>query len=232
MLLKCRFCSSHKLPGDVDTALKSTTVLEDLACDVHDLEPKSLIFELPFRKTQTGKILQHLHFQTHQGPSALWPLPPKQRLSPKNYSISTRAPFHIQIWPFYLGGDRVRRWQLQIGHIIFMTPIICVYLFIWFIYLVALGLSCVAGSLVAAHRLLSCGMQTLSCSMHVGSSSLSRIEPGAPELGAQSLNHSATREVPCLFILKKLLKVCVCCIAGDVIKIQTVLWGHGYRRRR
>ena len=42
MLLKCRFCSSHKIPGDVDTDGKSSTVLEELACSDCDLGPKSL----------------------------------------------------------------------------------------------------------------------------------------------------------------------------------------------
>ena len=31
VLLKCRLCNSHKLPGDVDTALKSSKVLGGLA---------------------------------------------------------------------------------------------------------------------------------------------------------------------------------------------------------
>ena len=52
------------------------------------------------------------------------------------------------------------------------------------------------GSLVAAGGLLSCGMQTLSCGMHVGSSSLTRDRTQTPALGAQSLNHGTTREVP------------------------------------
>ena len=33
--------------------------------------------------------------------------------------------------------------------------------------------------------------------MHVGSSSLTRIEPGPPALGARTLRHWTTREVPC-----------------------------------
>ena len=41
-----------------------------------------------------------------------------------------------------------------------------IYLFIW--------LAGCAKSLVAAGELLSCGMRTLSCGMHVGSSSLAR----------------------------------------------------------
>ena len=72
-----------------------------------------------------------------------------------------------------------------------------------------MGLSCgrwapllrLMGSLVAAHEplacgLLSCGMRTLSCGMHVGSSSLTRVEPGPPALGALSLNYCTTRKVP------------------------------------
>ena len=53
-----------------------------------------------------------------------------------------------------------------------------IYLFIWL------------------HRLRSCGMQTLSCGMHVGSSSQTRDRTRAPALGARSLNHCTTREVP------------------------------------
>ena len=53
-----------------------------------------------------------------------------------------------------------------------------------------------ADSLVAACGLLSCGMRTLSCGMHVGSISLTRDQTWAPALGAWSLNHCTTREVP------------------------------------
>ena len=63
---------------------------------------------------------------------------------------------------------------------------------ILFIYLVALGQLWLAGSLVAARWLLSCGMQTLSCGMHVGSSSLTRDWTRAPCIGSsesQPLHH-------------------------------------------
>ena len=50
-----------------------------------------------------------------------------------------------------------------------------IYLFIW-----------LRRILVAAGGLLSCGMLTLSCSMHVGSSSLTRDEPRSPALGVES----------------------------------------------
>ena len=54
-----------------------------------------------------------------------------------------------------------------------------------FIYLVAPGLSCSRQApLVAAHELLSCGMRTLSCSMHVGSISLIRDRTQAPCIGS------------------------------------------------
>ena len=54
--------------------------------------------------------------------------------------------------------------------------VVVVVLFLIFIYLVAPALSFgrqapslrLQGSLVAAHGLLSCGMRTLSCGMHVG----------------------------------------------------------------
>ena len=60
-----------------------------------------------------------------------------------------------------------------------------IYLFIWLHQV-----------LVAAGRLLSCGLRTLSCGMHVGSSSLTRARTLAPALGAQNLIYCATREVP------------------------------------
>ena len=40
------------------------------------------------------------------------------------------------------------------------------------------------GSLVVAHQLRSCGMRTPSCSMHVGSSSLTRDPTRAPCIGS------------------------------------------------
>ena len=60
-----------------------------------------------------------------------------------------------------------------------------------FIYLVVPGLSCstwalqlrLQGSLVAARGFLNCGMQTLSCGIHVGSSSLFRDRTQAPCIG-------------------------------------------------
>ena len=49
-----------------------------------------------------------------------------------------------------------------------------IYLFIW-----------LCRVLVAARWLLSCGMQTLSCGMHVGSSSLTRDRSRAPCIGSE-----------------------------------------------
>ena len=52
---------------------------------------------------------------------------------------------------------------------------VVVYILYIYIYFGCAGsLLCQAGFLVAAHRLLNFGMWTLSCSMHVGSSSLTR----------------------------------------------------------
>ena len=48
-----------------------------------------------------------------------------------------------------------------------------IYLFIWLHQV-----------LVAAGRLLSCGLRTLSCGMHVGSSSLTRARTRAPCIGS------------------------------------------------
>ena len=52
-----------------------------------------------------------------------------------------------------------------------------------------LGLSC-------SMQTLSCGMKTLSCGMHAGCSSPTRDQTGPPALGAWSLAHWTTREVP------------------------------------
>ena len=56
------------------------------------------------------------------------------------------------------------------------------YFFLIFIYLH--WPLVVAGSLVAARGLLSCGMQTLSRGMHVGSSSLTRDRTWVPYIGS------------------------------------------------
>ena len=52
--------------------------------------------------------------------------------------------------------------------------------------------------LVAADRIFSCGMRTLSCSS-VGSSSLTRDQTWALALGTQSLSHWSAREIPLVF---------------------------------
>ena len=72
----------------------------------------------------------------------------------------------------------------------------CLYFFLIFIYLFGCTGSSLqqVGSLVAARQLFSCGMQTLSCGMHVGSSSLTRDQ--TPALGGWSPIHCTTREVP------------------------------------
>ena len=59
-----------------------------------------------------------------------------------------------------------------------------IYLFIWLCQV-----------LVAAGGLLSCGIQTLSCGMHVGSSSLTRDQTQAPSIGSAesySLHHQGS----------------------------------------
>ena len=53
--------------------------------------------------------------------------------------------------------------------------------------------------LFVAGGLLSCGMKTLSCSMHVGSSFLTRDRPQAPCIGNSQFNHCTTRGVPGIF---------------------------------
>ena len=58
-----------------------------------------------------------------------------------------------------------------------------IYLFVWLFGCVGSQLW-KAGSLVAACRLVSCGMWTLSCSMHVGSSSWIRDQTQAPCTGS------------------------------------------------
>ena len=66
----------------------------------------------------------------------------------------------------------------------FFNVYVCMYLF-WLRWV-----------LVAACGIFSCGMRTLSCSMHVGSSSPTRNRTQPPSLGAWSLTHWTTREVP------------------------------------
>ena len=53
----------------------------------------------------------------------------------------------------------------------------------------------------AAHRLLSCSTRALSCSMQ-DLVPRAGVEPGPPALGAWSLNHWTTREVPSLASFK------------------------------
>ena len=53
--------------------------------------------------------------------------------------------------------------------------------------------------LIWLHQVLNCGMEVLSCGMR-DLVPRSRIEPGPPALGVQSLNHWTTREVPTLFL--------------------------------
>ena len=53
-----------------------------------------------------------------------------------------------------------------------------------FIYLVAPGLSCSRRAHVRLVGSFSCGMRTLGCGMHVGSSSLTRDRTRAPGIGS------------------------------------------------
>ena len=66
------------------------------------------------------------------------------------------------------------------------TNIIFFLIFIYLIFILAApGLSCgMWDLLVAAGSLLSCSMSTLSCGMHVGSSSLTRDRTWAPCTGS------------------------------------------------
>ena len=80
----------------------------------------------------------------------------------------------------------------------------CVFC-LFFLYLVVLGLSCgtqdLGPSLQHAGSFFSCSMKTLSCGMW----SLvpwPGIEPGLPALGAQSLSHWTTKEVPGCSVFK------------------------------
>ena len=92
----------------------------------------------------------------------------------------------------------IRDFSLQIDSFFFFffcLIIFNIYLFIWLhrVLVVAGGLQLrQVGSSVVACGLLSCGMRTLGCCMHVGSSSLSRdrTHQGSPA------GNCATREVP------------------------------------
>ena len=52
------------------------------------------------------------------------------------------------------------------------------------------------GSFIVACRILSCGILSLSCSMW-GLGPWPEIEPWPPALGAWTLSHRTTREIPC-----------------------------------
>ena len=56
--------------------------------------------------------------------------------------------------------------------------------------------------LVAAGRFLSCGMRTLSCSMHVGSSSLTRDRNWAPCVGSMESYPLRHQGSPCTISFK------------------------------
>ena len=68
-------------------------------------------------------------------------------------------------------------WNERFHGLVFVCVCVCVCVYIYIYIYIWLSVS-----LVAAHGLLSCHMWTVSGSMHVGSSSLTRIEPGPPAL--------------------------------------------------
>ena len=63
------------------------------------------------------------------------------------------------------------------------------------------------GSLVVALRILSCGMRTLSCSMHMGSSSLTRDRTWAPSTGSAESYPLRHQGSPNYIIVFKILKL-------------------------
>ena len=82
------------------------------------------------------------------------------------------------------------------------VPFSLQYLFIYYSFWLHWVLAAACGIFIVACRLLSCCIQTLSCGMHVGSSSPTRDRTQDPELGACSLSHLITREVSwCAFFL-------------------------------
>ena len=68
-------------------------------------------------------------------------------------------------------------------------------IYIYLSVLVVLDLSCGFQNLVAACRMVSCSVQTLSWGLW-NLVPQPGIEPRPPKLGVQSLNHWTTREVP------------------------------------
>ena len=77
----------------------------------------------------------------------------------------------------------------------FLERIFNIYLFIWLLRV-----------LVAAGRLLSCSMRTLSCGMHVGSSSLTRDRTRAPCIGSVEsypLHHQGSPSTYNIFKIKQ-----------------------------
>ena len=71
----------------------------------------------------------------------------------------------------------------------------CFLHFYLLIYSAVPGLSC-RGLLVAAGRIVSYDVLTLSVSTHMGSNSQTGIHPRPPALGVRSLSHWTIREVP------------------------------------
>ena len=76
--------------------------------------------------------------------------------------------------------------------------IIIIFKHLFYLFILAVpGLSCSTQDLCCSMRdLLVVACRLLSCGMHVGSVPLLGIEPKPPTLGAWSLTHWTTREVP------------------------------------
>ena len=81
----------------------------------------------------------------------------------------------LLILKFQIGSSKWKYFHLGVSWLsfFFKKKYLIIYLFIWLLWV-----------LVAAGGLLSCGMQTLSCGMHVGSSSPARDQTLAPCSGS------------------------------------------------
>ena len=114
------------------------------------------------------------------------------RLQSWNYSLNHRLQESMLCYSHENNIDLIEylHQSLRVTGCVVRWPIVFLkntYSFIWLCW-----------TLVAACRIFSCGMQTLSCGMW-DLVPWSGSEPGPPALGAQSLSNWTTREVPKYF---------------------------------
>ena len=120
--------------------------------------------------------------------------------------------------PIYIPTNSYAPLSLQVHlcfflkyHLDFYPMVWCFILFYLFILIFIYSFTWLSQVFVAPRRLLSCGMQTLSYGMHVGSSSLTRDQTRAPCIGrAESypLHHQGNPPT-CAFYLLFHYSICL-----------------------